>query len=547
MLHVQNLRVGLPVGGDRAFAVEGVSFEVRPGSTLCLVGESGSGKTVTGQTVAGLQPKLLRERTTGIVRLGDVELSKLDERQWRAIRGREIGVVFQEPMTALNPIMPIGRQIAEVFEAHGMMLGKAQMRERVHGLLERVGIRDPARIANSYSFRISGGQRQRVMIAMAVALKPKLLIADEPTTALDVTTQAQVLALLADLQRETGMGILFVTHDFGIVADIATDVAVMQHGHLVEMGSKEAVLRTPKHPYTAKLLEAVPRLGAARPCAVRRAAPLIEVTGMCKHYSIAEGLLKRRRLDALKDVSFSVCRGEVVSLVGESGSGKSTIARCLTKLIPMDGGTIKLNGTNLLALKGAELKEARRKIQIVFQDPYGSLDPRQKIIESVAAGPIAHGTPKRQARDEAAALLALVGLGENVLERFPHEFSGGQRQRIGIARALAVKPDLLIADEAVSALDVTVQAQVLQLLADLRDRLGLTMLFITHDLRVAGQVSDRVIVLENGAIVEEGPAEAVFSAPRSAYTRRLLDSIPGLHVISRERPAADCRKLSVAS
>jgi len=547
MLHVQNLRVGLPVGGDRAFAVEGVSFEVRPGSTLCLVGESGSGKTVTGQTVAGLQPKLLRERTTGIVRLGDVELSKLDERQWRAIRGREIGVVFQEPMTALNPIMPIGRQIAEVFEAHGMMLGKAQMRERVHGLLERVGIRDPARIANSYSFRISGGQRQRVMIAMAVALKPKLLIADEPTTALDVTTQAQVLALLADLQRETGMGILFVTHDFGIVADIATDVAVMQHGHLVEMGSKEAVLRTPKHPYTAKLLEAVPRLGAARPCAVRRAAPLIEVTGMCKHYSIAEGLLKRRRLDALKDVSFSVCRGEVVSLVGESGSGKSTIARCLTKLIPMDGGTIKLNGTNLLALKGAELKEARRKIQIVFQDPYGSLDPRQKIIESVAAGPIAHGTPKRQARDEAAALLALVGLGENVLERFPHEFSGGQRQRIGIARALAVKPDLLIADEAVSALDVTVQAQVLQLLADLRDRLGLTMLFITHDLRVAGQVSDRVIVLENGAIVEEGPAEAVFSVPRSAYTRRLLDSIPGLHVISRERPAADCRKLSVAS
>ncbi len=547
MLHVQNLRVGLPVGGDRAFAVEGVSFEVRPGSTLCLVGESGSGKTVTGQTVAGLQPKLLRERTTGIVRLGDVELSKLDERQWRAIRGREIGVVFQEPMTALNPIMPIGRQIAEVFEAHGMMLGKAQMRERVHGLLERVGIRDPARIANSYSFRISGGQRQRVMIAMAVALKPKLLIADEPTTALDVTTQAQVLALLADLQRETGMGILFVTHDFGIVADIATDVAVMQHGHLVEMGSKEAVLRTPKHPYTAKLLEAVPRLGAARPCAVRRAAPLIEVTGMCKHYSIAEGLLKRRRLDALKDVSFSVCRGEVVSLVGESGSGKSTIARCLTKLIPMDGGTIKLNGTNLLALKGAELKEARRKIQIVFQDPYGSLDPRQKIIESVAAGPIAHGTPKRQARDEAAALLALVGLGENVLERFPHEFSGGQRQRIGIARALAVKPDLLIADEAVSALDVTVQAQVLQLLADLRDRLGLTMLFITHDLRVAGQVSDRVIVLENGGIVEEGPAEAVFSVPRSAYTRRLLDSIPGLHVISRERPAADCRKLSVAS
>ncbi|TPJ77157.1 ABC transporter ATP-binding protein [Mesorhizobium sp. B2-6-2] len=534
MLQVENLKIGLPAGADRPFAVNSISFSVEAGKTLCLVGESGSGKSVTGQAIAGLQPKFLRQSTSGSIRLGDLDLSSLSERQWQGIRGREIGMIFQEPMTALNPIMPVGRQIAEVYRAHGLLVGKAEMRDRVHALLERVGIHDPRRIANSYSFRISGGQRQRAMIAMAVALKPKLLIADEPTTALDVTTQRQVLELLADLQRETGMALLFVTHDFGIVAEIADDVAVMQHGNLVEFGAKEEVLHRPRQSYTRSLLDAVPRLGACRPCAMQRAEPLIQVRGVYKRYSVAEGLLKRRQLVALDDVSFDVCKGEVVSLVGESGSGKSTIAKCLTKLTPLNGGSIKLDGVDLLTLKGDALKNARRRIQIVFQDPYGSLDPRQKIIESVAAGPIAHGAPKAQAQAEAAELLSLVGLGRNVFDRYPHEFSGGQRQRIGIARALAVKPDLLIADEAVSALDVTVQAQVLELLSELRDRFGLTMLFITHDLRVAGQVSDRIIVLKNGAVVEEGATENVFACPCSDYTQKLLKTIPGLGAIRHD-------------
>ena len=535
MLQVENLRIGLPAGADRPLAVNNVSFFLEAGKTLCLVGESGSGKSVTGQAIAGLQPKFLRGATSGTIRLGDLELSSLSERQWQAVRGREIGMVFQEPMTALNPIMPVGRQIAEVYRSHGWSGSKAELRDRIYGLLDRVGIHDPRRIANSYSFRISGGQRQRVMIAMAVAMKPKLLIADEPTTALDVTTQRQVLELLADLQRETGMALLFVTHDFGIVADIADDVAVMQHGNLIEYGAKSEVLSRPRQNYTKNLLDAVPRLGACRPCAAQRSAPLIEITGICKHYSVPEGMFRRRQLKALDEVSFSVCKGEVVSLVGESGSGKSTVAKCLTKLAPLDGGSIRLDGVDLMSLKGEALKKARRRIQIVFQDPYGSLDPRQKIIDSVAAGPVAHGVPKAQATTEAAELLSMVGLSKAVFDRYPHEFSGGQRQRIGIARALAVKPDLLIADEAVSALDVTVQAQVLDLLADLRDRLGLTMLFITHDLRVAGQVSDRIIVLKNGCIVEEGATQSVFACPCSDYTRKLLKTIPGLDAMGREQ------------
>ncbi|SAK97337.1 oligopeptide/dipeptide ABC transporter ATPase [Caballeronia pedi] len=534
MLKIDNLSIALPAGADRPLAVNNVSFELAPGRTLCLVGESGSGKSVTGCAIAGLLPKFLRQSIKGSIRLGEIELTSLNERQWMTVRGREVGMIFQEPMTALNPIMPVGRQISEVFNAHGIVLSRAEMRDKVHGLLERVGIREPRRIADSYSFRISGGQRQRVMIAMAVALKPRLLIADEPTTALDVTTQAQVLELISDLQSETGMAVLFVTHDFGIVADIATDVAVMQHGNLIEIGTSGQVFEHPAQPYTRKLLAAVPRLGACRPCAAQRAVPLIEIAGLCKRYAVADGLLKRRQLVALNEVSFSVCKGEVVSLVGESGSGKSTIARCLTKLTPVNCGTIKLDGVDLFSLKGAALKHARRRIQIVFQDPYGSLDPRQKAIEAVAAGPIAHGTPRKRALEEAAELLSLVGLSPNVVERYPHEFSGGQRQRIGIARALAVKPDLLIADEAVSALDVTVQAQVLELLADLRDKLGLTMLFITHDLRIAAQVSDRIIVLQNGAIVEEGPTETIFAGPAQAYTRKLLGTIPGLNAGKHE-------------
>ena len=533
MLSVRNLRIALPLGGDRTFAVEDISLDLAAGKTLCLVGESGSGKSVTGQAIAGLQPKILRGLTSGSIRLHGTELSGLTQREWQSVRGREIGVVFQEPMTALNPIMKVGRQIAEIYAAHGIRMGRAELRERVHSLLERVGIREPQRIANSYSFEISGGQRQRVVIACAVALAPKLLIADEPTTALDVTTQQQVLELIADLQREHGMGVLFVTHDFGVVADIADEVAVMQAGKLVEQGPAHQVLKSPRQLYTRQLVEAVPRLTECRACPECRPAPLVVFKDVCKTYSVADGLFKRRKNAALSSVSFDICKGEVVALVGESGSGKSTIARCLTRLTPVESGSIRLEGSDLLTLGGRDLKQARRRIQIVFQDPYGSLDPRQKVLDAVAAGPIAHGVDKEQARTEAAELLRLVGLNASVLDRFPHEFSGGQRQRIGIARALAVKPDLLIADEAVSALDVTVQAQVLRLLQDLQERLGLTMLFITHDLRIAAQVSDRTVVLRNGRIVEMGPTEHVFRQPQEAYTRKLLGAIPGVQAAER--------------
>lgn len=537
MLKVEKLRIGLPVGGDRQFAVDGISFDLAAGKTLCLVGESGSGKSVTGQAIAGLQPKVLRDLTTGSIALDGVELSTLDERGWQAVRGRQIGVVFQEPMTALNPIMKIDRQIAEIYATHGVRMSRAELRDLVHALLERVGIQEPRRIGNSYSFEISGGQRQRVVIACAVALSPKLLIADEPTTALDVTTQRQVLELIADLQQEKGMGVLFVTHDFGIVADIADDVAVMQAGKLVECGSKTEVLKAPKEQYTRQLVEAVPSLTECRTCAEHRPAPLIVFDGVCKTYSIAEGLFRRNKSPALENVTFDICKGEVVALVGESGSGKSTIARCLTRLTSVDSGSIKLEESNLLSLEGSELKQARRRVQIVFQDPYGSLDPRQKVLDAVAAGPIAHGVDKEQARREAAELLRLVGLNPSVFDRFPHEFSGGQRQRIGIARALAVKPDLLIADEAVSALDVTVQAQVLDLFKDLQERLGLTMLFITHDLRIAAQISDRTVVLKNGQVVEMGPTADIFRHPKEDYTRKLLGAIPGVQAAERSYAA----------
>lgn len=538
MLSVRNLRIGLPLGGDRSFAVDDISFDLAAGKTLCLVGESGSGKSVTGQAIAGLQPKILRGLTSGSIKLGGIELSGMSQREWQKVRGREIGVVFQEPMTALNPIMKVGRQIAEIFAAHDIQMSRSALRERVHSLLERVGIREPQRIANSYSFEISGGQRQRVVIACAVALAPKLLIADEPTTALDVTTQQQVLELIADLQREHGMGVLFVTHDFGVVADIADEVAVMQGGKLVEQGAAKQVLEAPSQPYTRQLVDAVPCLTDCRSCPECRPAPLVVFDRVCKSYSIAEGIFRRRRNPALSDVSFDICKGEVVALVGESGSGKSTIARCLTRLTPVESGAIRLDGRDLLSLEGSELKQARQRVQIVFQDPYGSLDPRQKVLDAVAAGPIAHGVDKDQARVEAAELLKLVGLNASVLDRFPHEFSGGQRQRIGIARALAVKPDLLIADEAVSALDVTVQAQVLRLLQDLQERLGLTMLFITHDLRIAAQVSDRVVVLRNGRIVEMGATEHIFRRPQDDYTRKLLGAIPGVQLAEREFASA---------
>jgi peptide/nickel transport system ATP-binding protein len=395
-------------------------------------------------------------------------------------------------------------------------------------LLAAVGLPEPALIADSYPFRLSGGQRQRVMIATALALNPDILIADEPTTALDVTTQAQILALIRGLQRQRQMSVLFITHDFGVVAEIADRVAVMSQGRIVELGPREAVLNRPQHPYTKGLIAAVPRLEPPEPRRLEAAPVVLSATALSKTYRSGGGLLRPTRVvEAVKNVSLTVRKGETVGLVGESGSGKTTVGRCLVRLIEADGGAISFHGVDLLKLTRRAMRPYRKRIQMVFQDPYASLNPRHKVERIIMAGPLAFGASAAAAATRAAELLRLVGLDANAGRRYPHEFSGGQRQRIGVARALALEPELLIADEPVSALDVSVQAQILGLLDDIRRRLDLAMLFITHDLRVAAQICDRVAVMHKGEIVEEGATRRVFGAPEHPYTQSLIDSIPG--------------------
>jgi peptide/nickel transport system ATP-binding protein len=512
LLAVEGLTVALPPGADRAHAVHEVSLSLPAGEVLCLVGESGSGKSVAAAAIMGLLAPGLR-LAGGRIGFEGQELTRLGPGPMRRLRGARIGMVFQEPMTALNPLLRIGAQLAEVFSVHGRSSDGAVLR-----LLADVGLPDPPRIARAYPHALSGGQRQRVMIAMAVALAPALLIADEPTTALDVTTQAQILALLRDLQRRRGMAVLFITHDFGVVADIADRVAVMQHGRIVEQGEAAQVLGAPAHPYTQALLAAVPRgLAPARPPAT--GAALLDVRGVRMRY--------RGGTLAVADASLQIGAGETLGLVGESGSGKSTLARCIVRLARPEAGEVRYRGTDLLALSRRRWRPYRARIQMVFQDPYASLNPRKRAGEIVAAGPMAQGVPRVAALERARALLALVQLDASAMGRLPHEFSGGQRQRIGIARALAMEPELLIADEPVSALDVSVQAQILALLEDLRARLGLAMLFITHDLRVAARLCNRVAVMQRGAIVEQGATAQVFAAPAHPYTRALLASVPG--------------------
>jgi peptide/nickel transport system ATP-binding protein len=524
LLAVEDLTVALPAGADRPHAVEDVSFSLDRGEILCIVGESGSGKSVSANAIMGLLPKSLPVRRGTIVFEG-AELTRLPAEAMRQLRGARIGMIFQEPMAALNPLMRVGDQISEVLRVHAAPGGP----RRVQELLAAVNLPDPASLARAYPFRLSGGQRQRVMIAMALALEPALLIADEPTTALDVTTQMQILRLIREIQQRRGMGVLFITHDFGVVAEIADRVAVMQHGRIVEQGAAATVLNAPHHAYTRALVAAVPhKAGAARAPAGGDA--VLSTRGVTKTYVRSGGLFARSKaLRAVHDADFAIRRGETLGLVGESGSGKSTLARCIVRLVQPEAGEIAFHGTNLRTLSRAAWKPFRRKIQMVFQDPFASLNPRRRVADIIADGPVAHGTARHVARGRAAELLRLVQLDAGAADRFPHEFSGGQRQRIGIARALAMDPELLIADEPVSALDVSVQAQVLTLLAELRDRLGLTMLFITHDLRVAAQVCDRVAVMQSGAIVEQGVTGEVFARPSHAYTRVLLDSIPGRH------------------
>jgi peptide/nickel transport system ATP-binding protein len=525
LLEVDGLTIALPSGGERAEAVSDVSFTLDRGEILCIVGESGSGKSVCASAIVGLLPPGLSRRA-GKIGFEGRDLARLPEAALRAIRGARIGMIFQEPMTALNPLLRVGEQIAEVLEVHGRFDGN---RRRVLELLEAVNLPDPVRLERTYPHLLSGGQRQRVMIAMALALEPVILLADEPTTALDVTTQMQILELIRDIQRRCGTGVLFITHDFGVVAEIADRVAVMQTGRIVEQGTAAAVLNAPRHPYTQALIAAVPnRVPPARP--LGDGGVVLEASGVRKTFWRGSSLLHSGTpVPAIVDADFSLARGETLGLVGESGSGKSTLARAIVRLVRPEQGKIRFGGVDLCGLGRAEWKPFRKRIQMVFQDPFASLNPRRRVGDIIAEGPVTHGVPRRAARAQAAELLRLVKLDPGAASRFPHEFSGGQRQRIGVARALAMEPELLIADEPVSALDVSVQAQILALLEELRERLGLTMLFITHDLRVAAQICDRVAVMQRGSIVEVGRTAEVFAAPRHEYTRTLLASIPGRH------------------
>jgi peptide/nickel transport system ATP-binding protein len=526
---VESLTVDLPPWGDRPHAVEGVSLELRAGEILCVVGESGSGKSILGRSIMALFPSPHVRPSAGRILLHGENLLAAPPERLRDIRGTRLAMVFQEPMTALNPLLTIGRQIEEVIEVHRGD-SAAERARRVREILAAVHLPEPERIAHAYPHQLSGGQRQRAMIAMALVLGPECLIADEPTTALDVTTQAQILALLREVQRSRGTAIMFITHDFGVVAEIADRIAVMQSGRLVESGDAKRVLSAPRHPYTRSLIDAVPSLRPPPARAdFRTRAALLDAEGVSKSFRSGGGLFGRggRVVQAASGVSVRVRRGETLGVVGESGSGKSTLARCVSRLVEPDAGRVTIAGTDFTALSGRTLRAFRKKVQLVFQDPYGSLDPRQKIGAMIAEGPVLHGESPARARKRAAELLELVGLDGRSAERYAHEFSGGQRQRIGIARALALEPELLIADEPVSALDVSVQAQVLRLLADIRDKFGLTMLFITHDLRVAAQVCDTIAVMRAGQIVEQGSAERIFASPQHAYTRELFAAIPG--------------------
>ena len=537
VLDIQGLDIRLPQGADRDLAVRGASLQLLPGQTLCVVGESGSGKSMIANAIMGLLPRPHVEPVAGRILFDGQDLLKLDEAQLRTLRGRRIGMVFQEPMTALNPVMRIGEQIAEVFDAH-VNLSAAQKRQRILAALADVGLPEPEVLIDSYPFRLSGGQRQRVMIACALALEPALLICDEPTTALDVTTQAQILKLIRELQQRKGTAVLFITHDFGVVSEIADQVVVMQTGEVVEAGPAAAVLARPQHAYTRKLIAAIPDGRVRAPADERPIEHVLQVQELRKTYVTGGGLFsKGRRVEAAKGLSFDLRRGETLGLVGESGSGKSTVGRCIVGLSPFDSGRVLFKGRTLQS--GAQFRaQSQGKIQMVFQDPYASLNPRHRIGPAIAAGPIAQGVPKAQAMARAMELLELVGLKPDAAERFPHEFSGGQRQRIGIARALAMEPQLLVADEPVSALDVSVQAQVLKLFAEVRERFQLAMVFITHDLRVAGEMCDHIAVMQRGQIVEYGETAKVLANPQHDYTRTLIEAQPRLSAAAAQQAVA---------
>jgi peptide/nickel transport system ATP-binding protein len=527
-LSVRGLTISLPKGMERAHAVKDISFDLKRGQILCVIGESGSGKSVTANTVMGLLPKAIGVSAGSII-LDGREIVGMGPETLRSLRGRVISMIFQDPLSALNPLMTVGAQIDEAMQAHGLGTPTSR-RERAIELLTEVGLPEPELMYFQYPFRLSGGQRQRVMIAMALALEPSILIADEPTTALDVTTQAQILDLIRDIQRRKNMSVMFITHDFGVVAEIADSVVVMEKGHVVEHGTAREVLQTPKHPYTQRLIAAVPHLtGQDRvPLHTAEKGLVLKVENLVKTYRSGSKLFGTLRVvPAVRDASFELAPGRTLGVVGESGSGKSSLGRLLTKLMVSDSGRILFEDRDVAPLSEPEFRPMRKRIQMIFQDPFASLNPRATIGRILTVGPIAHGMNPAQARDAAQAMLELVGLDSGAIGRFPHEFSGGQRQRIGIARALMFKPKLLVADEAVSALDVSIQAQILQLLDKIQRETGVSMVFITHDLRVASQICDEIAVMQRGRIVEMGPPSQIFLNPQSAYTRELVAAIPG--------------------
>jgi peptide/nickel transport system ATP-binding protein len=524
VLHIEGLTVALPKGADRRYAVEGVGLTVRAREVLCLVGESGSGKSVTAHSVMGLLPQGQLKPVAGRILLEGEDLLRASDRRLRQLRCTRMAMIFQEPMTALNPVMTCGQQIDEVLRTHTVLPPAARM-ERTLAIMRHVRLPEPELMAHAYPHQLSGGQRQRIMIAMALVLEPVLLIADEPTTALDVTTQAQILQLIKDIQREHDTAVLFITHDFGVVAEIADRVAVMQRGKVAEAGDAGQVLVRPRHPYTRMLIGSVPGLAPKQRASAAAPNVVLRTVDLTKVY--CGGWFQRREVRAAEGVNLEVRRGETLGLVGESGSGKTTVARCIARLIDVTAGEIWLEADEISRIKARRLRPHRRRIQIVFQDPYRSLNPRRSVGASIVEGPMNYGLSRADAYRRARSLMALVNLDPDALGRYPHQFSGGQRQRICIARALAMEPELLIADEPVSALDVSVQAQVLALLDDIRRRLDLAMLFITHDLRVAAQVCDTVAVMHQGRVVEYGPAGEVFANPKDDYTKSLFAAAPG--------------------
>ena len=589
LLEIENLRTYFHSDAGTVKAVDDLSVTIRPGETLGLVGESGSGKSVTSLTIMRLLPDVGAKIAGGKISFLGRDLVRMTRAEMPGIRGKDIAMIFQEPGTSLNPVYRVGDQVAEAILLHESVT-RAEARQRARDLFVEVGIPDPDRSLNKYPHEMSGGQKQRVMIAMALSCNPKLLIADEPTTALDVTIQAQILDLIRRLRDERGMAILFITHDLGVIAEIADEVAVMYRGKLVEYDTARNVFSNPQHPYTKGLLACRPRLDTIRrrlptvadymqtatnesgqivitekelpPERLKEiegrgrgrllhprpdlnlptssdshktfvlpgTQPLLQIKDLKVHYPIKSGLLRTvvGHVKAVDGISFDVYKGQTLGLVGESGCGKTTTGRAILRLIPMTSGSVTFEGMNWAELRGAELRRQRRRMQIVFQDPYSSLNPRLTVEAMLTEAMSVHrlGKSTQDRRDRAASLLEEVGLMSEHLVRYPHEFSGGQRQRLCIARSLAVEPDFLICDESVSALDVSVQAQVLNLLKDLQEKRGLTYVFISHDLSVVKFMSDMMAVMNAGKIVEFGPSDEIYANPSNEYTRKLIAAIP---------------------